>query len=41
MMAAKKKFRMTPTRAKLPKSQYIVRESCKQSAIKPPKAKRK
>lgn len=32
--------RMTKTRAKLPKSQYIVRE-CKQSAVVPPKFKKK
>jgi len=35
-----KKIRMTRTKAKLPKSQYIVRE-CKESAVKPPKAKKK
>ena len=37
---AAKKIRMTKTRAKLPKSQYIVRE-CKESAVKPPKARKR
>ena len=34
------RIRMTKTRAKLPKSQYIVRE-CRESSVKPPKARKR
>jgi hypothetical protein len=40
-MATKKKIKLTPTRAKLPKSQYIVREKCNDSSIQPPKFRKK
>jgi hypothetical protein len=37
---ATRRVRMTKTKAKLPKSQHIVRE-CKESAVKPPKFRKR